>query len=189
MNIVAQLLNPESLEKLGASPALRWHGGVQTYAQLNSNINFIGKKYRECGLRTDDRVILISPDTPYFIAAYLAVLKIGAVAIAASTRSSIDDLQEMIKDSGAKMIICDSAYEKYCRRALSQIRNDLTIVNLVDMTDGIETAQSPQKLARKHARSTMKRCGFTRRAPQAHQRVWSTSTRIYCRVAVISSTT
>jgi long-chain acyl-CoA synthetase len=59
-----------------------------------------------------DRVGILLPNTPEFVAAYFAVLKLGGVAVPLKTLIKPDELSYLAADSGAELIITSRYFEK-----------------------------------------------------------------------------
>ena len=107
-NLVIQIFNSNSLCEFGTNIALKWAGGSWTYHELYANIQRYSTALVRQGSGNGSRVVFCCADTADFAAAYLAVLNIGSVAIAVSTRLSADEIQFVLQDSGAQLFICDS---------------------------------------------------------------------------------
>ena len=108
MNIVAQLFCSDRLHKFGQQIALQWETGSWTYTELNNHIQFNSIELRQIGIEIGDRVVFRCSDTAQFVAMYLAVINIGAVAVAVSTRFSDEELGRVIEDSNATAFVYDS---------------------------------------------------------------------------------
>ena len=107
MNIVEQLFGDDRLSRYGGLIALKWESGSWTFDELANRINSTAQSLFEVGVDVGDRVVFLCSDTPVFVAAYFAVMKLGAVSIAVSTRSSADDLVHVCRDSNAKVVVYD----------------------------------------------------------------------------------
>ncbi len=142
MNIVEQLFNDRSLAQFSALPALRWDNGVWSYAQLCSHIGFIAQNLRGSGLGEDDRVVFLCSDTPVFVATYFAAMKLGAVAIAVSTRCDADDLAHVLRDSEAKAVVFDGGFAFRCRQAQSRAGTRLRMKQLDELVAGMDQSET-----------------------------------------------
>ena len=56
-----------------------------TYQELYESVNRLGNGLRELGVRLEERVALLLPDTPEWAFAFFAAMKIGAVAVPLNT--------------------------------------------------------------------------------------------------------
>lgn len=68
-------------EGKGERPALRGDFGTRTYAEVADHANRFGHVLRDAGVEPEQRVLLVLPDGPDFVAAFFGTLKIGAVVV------------------------------------------------------------------------------------------------------------
>jgi benzoate-CoA ligase family protein len=68
-------------EGKGDRPALRGDFGTWSYARVQERANRFGHVLRDAGVHPEQRVLLILPDGPDFVAAFFGTLKIGAVVV------------------------------------------------------------------------------------------------------------
>lgn len=61
------------------------------------------------GIAAGDRVLLILPDSPVFVAAFLGTVLHGAVAVPVSTALTANDYRYILQDSGARFLLSSSA--------------------------------------------------------------------------------
>ena len=77
------------------------------YATLGGHIAGIAARLRaEAGVGPGDRVLLIAPSTPEFVAAYYAILSAGAVAVTANPMATCTELRYIGTDAGIALILC-----------------------------------------------------------------------------------
>ena len=67
-------LNPDK-------PATYFFGRTQSYAELDKQVRRAAAGLRAFGVRPGDRVAIVAPNCPQFIASFWAVLKLGAIAV------------------------------------------------------------------------------------------------------------
>jgi long-chain acyl-CoA synthetase len=72
-----------------------WHGARQYAAVL-----------RERGVQPGDRVALLLPNTPHFPLSYFGVLALGAVAVPVHALLKAEEIEYVLRDSGARTLIC-----------------------------------------------------------------------------------
>jgi len=99
-----------------------------TYHQIAQEVNRVGNGLLRLGLQEEQRVLLILPDGPEFVAAYFGTMKIGGVAVPTSTAVRANDYAHFLEDSRAKIAIIHSMYlpelrallpeQRYCRRVI-----------------------------------------------------------------------
>jgi benzoate-CoA ligase family protein len=89
-----------------------------TYNALDARVNRFGNALK-AHLARADRAILLLKDSPDFVAAFLGIMRIGAVAVPVSTRATAKDLAFAIADSGAKALIIDDDFLPLYEQALA----------------------------------------------------------------------
>lgn len=83
---------------------LEWSDGVMTYAQLDSCATAIARALLVRGVGRGDRVAVWMSNIWEWVAVQFAVTKIGAVLTPINTRLRRDDLNQILTDSGAKVL-------------------------------------------------------------------------------------
>lgn len=79
-----------------------------TYAQLESLVNRIGHVLRDdCALRTGERVLLRGTNTPVLLAAWLAVVKAGGIAVTTMPMLRAGELDKIIEISRPRLALCE----------------------------------------------------------------------------------
>ncbi len=129
VNAADEILGPTLARGRGHDIAIVFGNERLTFHELNAEANRFGnalKPYTAKG----DRVLLFLKDSPDFVAAYLGVMRIGAISVALSTRSTAKDLAFVIADSGAKTLLIDDEFLPLYEQAVAQTgeRPDLVAV-------------------------------------------------------------
>jgi 2-aminobenzoate-CoA ligase len=110
LNVVTELLDRHVAEGRAERTAIisgevRWR-----YADLASQVNRIANVLvRDLGLVTGNRVLLRAANTPMMVAAYLAVLKAGGVAVATMPMLRAGELAWPIRKAKIALALCDRA--------------------------------------------------------------------------------
>ncbi len=145
MNIVEQIFCADQLSKVGSVVALKWNNGSITYQELAYKIQAASLELKKHGVCIGERVVFQCADTENLVTWYFAVLNIGAVSIAVSTRLGREDLYHVIQDSEANALIFDSTTAETCQTFSSDsrlIRINLNQVSLDDQMSGeLQTAE------------------------------------------------
>ena len=108
LNCVTALLDQQILAGNGARPCL--HSAIETwtYANLHARVNRIANVLtRQLGTIPGNRVLLRAPNTPMMVAAYLAVIKAGAIAVATMPLLRAGELQAIIDKARLTLALCD----------------------------------------------------------------------------------
>jgi benzoate-CoA ligase family protein len=94
-----------------------------TYAGIAAMANRVGNGLLRLGLQRGERVLLVLPDVPEFVAAYFGVLKIGAVAVPTSTALRATDYAYFLEESEARVTIVSSTLLSEVGPALADQRH------------------------------------------------------------------
>ena len=76
-----------------------------TFTELNERSNRIGNAFRDAGVGKEERVALLLMNSAEFMEAYFGLGKIGAVVVPLNWRLVADELEFILKDSGATRLI------------------------------------------------------------------------------------
>lgn len=108
-NASDQILGWQVAAGLGRRAAILADARMVTYEQLLARVNRVGNALMAGGIRPGDRVVLLMTDTPEMVAAFLAVMKVGAIAIALNTRGSSREIGHAIADTSCVAVFTDPA--------------------------------------------------------------------------------
>jgi acyl-CoA synthetase (AMP-forming)/AMP-acid ligase II len=87
-------------------------GHRYTYAELNAVANRAAHALAERGIGKGDRVALLLMNGVEFLATYFGGAKIGAVTVPLNWRLVADELEFILKDAGAKVLIWDPDFDE-----------------------------------------------------------------------------
>ena len=81
-----------------------------TYAELNGRVNRIARVLRDdCGLQSGERVLLRGSNTPGLLAAWLAVVKAGGIAVTTMPMLRAGELGKIIAIARPRLALCEQA--------------------------------------------------------------------------------
>jgi benzoate-CoA ligase family protein len=104
-NAATHFIDRNVLEGRGPKTAIECDGEEVTYQQLLERTNRVGNALRELGVRPEERVMLLLPDTPEFLYSFFGVMKIGAVAVPVSTLSKTHEYEYILNDCRARVAL------------------------------------------------------------------------------------
>jgi benzoate-CoA ligase len=122
VNLASLLVDTHVAEGRGARPAVVCDGRCLSYGELLVLVNQTGGVLRALGVEPEQRVALLLPDGPEFIAAFLATAKIGAVAVPCNTLLKADELAFILNHSRARVVVAHEATAGELRRARPTLR-------------------------------------------------------------------
>ena len=94
---------------LGDSPALRDDAGELSWADLGDKVERIAAKLVEEGLEKGQAVAILGTSSIAYALVFLAAIRAGGVAAPLTTSASEEQLEGMVRDSGAQHIFIDRA--------------------------------------------------------------------------------
>jgi 2-aminobenzoate-CoA ligase len=108
MNCVVELLDRSLAAGRGNRPCLISPTETLTYAQLAERVNRIANVLtRTLGIVPGHRVLLRGPNSPMMVAAYLAVIKAGAVVVATMPLLRAKEIAYPIAKAKIRLALCD----------------------------------------------------------------------------------
>src|SRR5690606_36156644 len=112
------LLGPEALARHGERVALVCGAESVTYAELARQSALAAAAYASLGVKPGDKVLLLMRDTPQFAAAWLGLVRMGAVAVALNNKVSEAEYRHVLADSEARLALVEDVFVE-ARRDLS----------------------------------------------------------------------
>ena len=110
LNGAELLLGAHALARHGARPALLCGEEAVSYAELAARVQSASAAVRRLGVAPGDPVLLLMRDTPQFVAAWLGIVRAGAVAIALNNRLPEADYRHILDDSGARLVLVEDVF-------------------------------------------------------------------------------
>src|SRR3989304_5603597 len=103
----------EATERYAAQTALVFHGREISYGKLREETDRFALGLVKLGVKKADRVALYLLNSPQFIIAYFAVLKLGATPTPVSPVYTSHEVKFQLANSGARVVICqDILFDK-----------------------------------------------------------------------------
>jgi long-chain acyl-CoA synthetase len=98
---------------------------------MNDITDRLAAGFYNLGIRKGDRIGLFIPNTPQFVMAYYAILKIGAIVVATNPLYTPREIIHQVNDAGVEvMVLMTNNYEKVKSiQAQTRIRQ-LVVTNL-----------------------------------------------------------
>ena len=120
LNCATELLDKPVTRGYGHRVALRSPDGECTYTQLFTQVNRLANVLvREMGVKPGNRVLLRGPNNPIMAAAWLAVMKAGAVCVATMPLLRAKELTEIITKAEVTHALCDKRLHSELDAALA----------------------------------------------------------------------
>ncbi len=108
--------------------ALSFEGETFSYDELNQASNRAANGFAGLGVARGDRVAIWLPNTAAFVIAYLGLQKLGAIAVTINTGLKAAEIDFILKDSGAEILLTTAAlYTELAALDLSSLRHTILI--------------------------------------------------------------
>jgi len=124
----------QACAKYPHNTAIVFLGDRFSYADLKDKIDRFATGLTGLGVKKGDRVLVYLSNCVQFIIAFLAAQKLGAVVVLVSPIYTSHEVEYMVKDSGARTIICHDTNFGYIQEILPRTGIENVIVtNLLDL--------------------------------------------------------
>ncbi|MBH0131143.1 long-chain-fatty-acid--CoA ligase [Salinibacterium sp. NK8237] len=118
-----------SIAEYPRSVALEFFGKETTYAELGQQIDRAAEGLRLLGVQKGDRVALVLPNCPQHVAAFYAVLRLGAIVVEHNPLYTARELRHQFEDHGARVVIAwNNAVE-----TLQDFPDDLALETIISV--------------------------------------------------------
>jgi benzoate-CoA ligase len=121
----------------GDKVAVRSEDTELTYAQLHDRICRAGRALQELGVVAEQRVLMAMDDTPAWPTVFLGAIRIGAVPVPVSYLDSTVNFAHFVRDSGARVVVCEGAALERMVPALAQVERPPDLVSVNGTGEGI----------------------------------------------------
>jgi benzoate-CoA ligase len=121
LNIVSLLVDRHLDEGRADRPAILTPDRTISYADLAGSVARAAGLFAELGLQREQRVLLLMPDSPEFVFAFLGAMKAGLVPVPVPTVGRPEDLAYVLQDSRAVAIVAGAALHDRLERLPARI--------------------------------------------------------------------
>ncbi|MFG2649771.1 AMP-dependent synthetase/ligase [Streptomyces sp. NPDC048436] len=161
------VLTEWAADRHGKLPALRFkgEGGAWeevSYEQLRTEVRDFGRRLLALGVQPDDRVAILAETRPEWTYAHFATFAAGAVVVPVYPTAGDEEVEWVIGDSGASVVICENAAQatkiERLRPQLTGVRHVLLMTSSEEHRPAPGSAKTPSEppaplLARARART------------------------------------
>jgi benzoate-CoA ligase len=115
LNAATIFVDVHSNEGRADKTAILYGDQAVTYRQLQEGVNRFGNLLLELGVRIEERVAFLLPDSPQWAYTFYGTMKIGAVAVPLNTLLASKDYEYLLNDSRARVLVVhDSLVGQIC---------------------------------------------------------------------------
>lgn len=98
-----------------------WDAGRIRFQDLKSEADRVAGAVAAWGIAPGDRVAIGMHNTPHFAYAYFGILACGAVVVPLNTMLTEEETAEILRDSGARAVLCSPPYSEVVRGAAARV--------------------------------------------------------------------
>ncbi len=100
----------EAAQKYADAPCTIFKGARITFREMNEITDRLAAGLAELGVKKGDRVGIFMPNTPQFVMAYFAILKVGGVVVATNPLYSGREIEHQVNDAGIEVMLVMSNF-------------------------------------------------------------------------------
>ena len=121
----------DAARKHPEAPCTIFKGAVISYREMDELTDRLAAGLAELGVKKGDRVGIFMPNTPQFVLAYFAVLKLGGVMVATNPLYSAREIEHQVNDSGLEVMLVMSNFYSIVKKVQPNTRlRTLVVTNL-----------------------------------------------------------
>ncbi|MGO8753586.1 MAG: benzoate-CoA ligase family protein [Thermoguttaceae bacterium] len=132
LNAAAVLVDDHLRHGRAGKPAILCGPRTVTYAQLHEAVNRFGNVLQDLGVRMEERVALLLPDSPEWVYVFFGAIKVGAVAIPLNTLLASKDYEYLLNDSRARVLVAHASMMD----RIASVRDRLRYLKQIILVDG-----------------------------------------------------
>lgn len=103
----------DSVSRYPEYPALEFYGSTYSYRELYEHIRRAAASLKSQGVKENDKVAMVMPNTPQALILFYAINMVGAIALIIHPLSGETEIERFLKDSDVKFLLTlDMVYEK-----------------------------------------------------------------------------
>lgn len=99
-----------AVNKYPETPCTIFKGAKISYREMNELTDRLAAGLSSIGIKKGDRVGIFMPNTPQFVMAFFAVVKLGAIAVATNPLYSAREIEHQVNDAAVEVMIVMSNF-------------------------------------------------------------------------------
>lgn len=178
LNAYQFFLGDRLTEGRGNEVAIRLDDAMLSYDDVDALTAAFANALREAGVDRGDRVLLVMPDSPEFVAALFATMRVGAVVVMLNPGLTQDAMGAIVDRSRAEVAIVDPTHRQHLRASIRDREPsmlDPTLVEPAEHQTAIAATSPRDPAIWLFSGGTT---GVPKAVPQTHQSLVNT-TRLY----------
>jgi long-chain acyl-CoA synthetase len=121
----------ESARQYPNSPCTLFKGARISFREMDEITDRLAAGLASLGVKKGDRVGIFMPNTPQFVMAYFAILKLGAVVVATNPLYSAREIEHQVNDAGIEIMVVMSNFYNLVKEVQPKTKiRTLVVTNL-----------------------------------------------------------
>jgi long-chain acyl-CoA synthetase len=118
----------EAARKYPDAPCTIFKGAKVSYREMDELSDRLAAGLASLGVKKGDQVGIFMPNTPQFVLAYFAILKLGAVVVATNPLYSAREIEHQANDAGIEVMLVMSNFYNLIKEVQHKTRIKIVIV-------------------------------------------------------------
>jgi long-chain acyl-CoA synthetase len=128
----------ETGKKYPDSACTIFKGARISYQEMNRLTDRLAAGLASLGVQKGDRVGIFMPNTPQFVIAYFAILKLGGVVVATNPLYSEREIEHQLNDAGVEVMVVMSNFYNLIKKVQPNTKlRKLVVTNLKETLPGL----------------------------------------------------
>ncbi len=102
-----------------------------TYRELNLKVNLFAQALRERGIKKGDRIAFLLVNSPTYVIAFFAVMKLGAIVVNLNVGIQGEELSRCLNESGVKVVVTLDLFAQTIYRVIKNTGIETVILHSV----------------------------------------------------------
>ena len=124
----------ESAAKYPDKPCTIFKGAKISYKEMNELSDRLAAGLAEIGVKKGDRVGIFMPNTPQFVMAYFAILKLGGIVVATNPLYSSREIEHQVNDAGVQIMLVMSNFYNIIKKVQPETKLKTLVVTNIKET-------------------------------------------------------
>jgi benzoate-CoA ligase family protein len=128
-NIAAYLIETNLFRGNGERIAFYFKDAIYTYHNVKTYVQRSAAQFSQLSLNREERIAILLPDSPEFVFAFLGAIWAGAVPVPINTACTLDDIQYILQDCRAQILITSQDWQEKLGSIQSQFLQHTLLVD------------------------------------------------------------
>ena len=128
-NVAAYFIEGNLEQGNGERVAFYHQDETYTYQDVNDYVRHSAALLGDLGVERENRIAILLPDSADFVFAFWGAIWFGAVPVPINVASNVDDIQYILQDSRAKVLVTTQEWQEKLAPIQSQFLRDVLLVD------------------------------------------------------------